>query len=122
MKRRRSNSGTTLLEVLIAVAVASIALISFISLVITSTDIEGHSRRVTEATLIADDKLKEIERAGFPEIGKVEAPVEDEQHQGFTYTVTVTETPIAQVRRVDVEVLWDNGKRSVSLMALMVKE
>jgi general secretion pathway protein I len=122
LKRHRSNSGTTLLEVLIAVAIASIALISFISLVITSTDIEGHARKVTEATLIADDKLKEIERAGFPEIGRVEAPIDDEQHEGFTYTATVTETPIAQVRQVDVEVLWDNGKRSVSLMALIVKE
>jgi general secretion pathway protein I len=122
LKKHRSNSGTTLLEVLIAVAIASIALISFISLVITSTDIEGHARKVTEATLIADDKLKEIERTGFPETGKTEGSIDDEQHEDFTYTVTVTETQIQQVRQVDVEVFWDKGKRSVNLMTLIVKE
>ena len=107
---------------MIAVAVASIALISFISLVITSTDIEGHARKVTEATLIADDKLKEIERAGFPETGKVTGSFDDEQREGFTYTLTVTETPIAQVRQVDIEVFWEKGKRSVNLMTMIVKE
>lgn len=122
MKKYPSNSGTTLLEVMIAVAVASIALISFITLVITATDVEGHARKVTEATIIADDKLKEVERTGFPEIGRTEGQVEDEQHEGFTYTLTVSPTPIIQVRQVDVEVFWENGKRSVNLMTLIARE
>jgi hypothetical protein len=83
---------------------------------------EGHARKVTEATIIADEKLKEIERTGFPELGRVEGQIEDEQHEGFTYTLTVSKTPIEQVRQVDVEVLWEKGKRSVSLMTLIAKE
>jgi len=63
LRKSRSREGTTLLEVMIALAIASIALVSFITLVITSMDMEDHARKVTEATLVADDKLKEVERA-----------------------------------------------------------
>ncbi len=122
MKRLRSNIGTTLLEVLIAVAVASIALVSFISLVITSLDVEDHARKVTEATLIADDKLKEIERTGFPEVGSSEGLVDDQQPQGFSYRLIVSETPIEQVREIDVEVRWDKGRRSITLMSYMARQ
>ncbi len=120
-RKLRSKNGTTLLEVLIAVAVASIALVSFISLVVTSIDMEEHARKVTEATLIADDKLKEIERTGFPEVGTTEGLIDEEQPQGFSYTLVVSETPIAQVREIDIDVLWDKGKRSVSLISYMAR-
>jgi general secretion pathway protein I len=120
-RKIRSNNGTTLLEVLIAIAVASIALVAFISLVITSMDMEDHARKVTEATLIADDKLKEVERNGFPEVGKTEGLVDEERPEGFHYRLVVSETEIEQVRRIDIEVLWDKGKRSISLFSLMVK-
>ena len=121
MKRLHSKNGTTLLEVLIAVAVASIALVSFITLVISSMDMEDHARKVTEATIIADDKLKEIERTGFPELGKTEGLIDDEQPQGFSYRLVVTETPIEQVREINVEVLWDQGKRSVTLVSYIAR-
>jgi general secretion pathway protein I len=122
LRRLRSKTGTTLLEVLIAVAVASIALVSLISLIITSLDVEDHARKVTEATLIADDKLKEIERTGFPEVGSSEGLVDDEQPQGFSYRLVVSETPIEQVREIDVEILWDKGRRSVTLTSYMARQ
>ncbi len=122
MRKLRSKTGTTLLEVLIAVAVASIALVSFISLVITSLDVEDHARKVTEATLIADDKLKEIERTGFPEVGSSEGLVDDEQPQGFSYRLVVSETPIELVREIDVEVSWDKGRRSITLISYMARQ
>ena len=121
MKRLHSKNGTTLLEVLIAVAVASIALVSFITLVITSMDMEDHARKVTEATILADDKIKEIERTGFPELGNAEGLIDDEEPQGFSYRLVVTETPIEQVREINVEVLWDKGKRSVTLVSYVAK-
>lgn len=121
LKKLHSRNGTTLLEVLIAVAVASIALVSFITLVVTSLDMEDHARKVTEATLLADDKLKEVERTGFPEVGRTEGGFEDDQSPGFSYTMTVTETPIEQVREIDVEILWDHGKRSITLVSYVAK-
>ncbi|HAR94426.1 MAG TPA: hypothetical protein DCR97_00445 [Deltaproteobacteria bacterium] len=120
MKRLLSQKGTTLLEVMVAVAVASIALISFISLVLHSLEMEDYSRKITEATLIADDRLKEIERTGYPEIGEMEGLVDQDEPSGFSYRLTVKETPIEDVREVEVEVFWDNKKGSLRMVSLLV--
>jgi len=138
-RKSRSRAGTTLLEVMIALAIASIALVSFISLVITSIDMEYHARKVTEATFAADDKLKEIERLGYPEVGQTEGPIYGQQAAGpgnvlavgsastqvpteFTYRAVVTETPIQGVRQVDVDIYWDKKRRSVTLTTFIAKQ
>lgn len=121
MKKLRSEKGTTLLEVMVAVAIASIALISFISMVIHSLEMEDYSRKITEATLIADDRLKEIERTGYPEIGETEGLVDEDERSGFAYRLTVKETPIENVREVELEVLWDNKKGSLRMTSFIVK-
>jgi general secretion pathway protein I len=122
LKRLGSKTGTTLLEVMVALAVASIALVSFVTLVITSMEIEDHARRLTEATLIAEDMLKEIERTGIPDLGTTEGPVKDDEHPGFTYRLSVAETPIQLVRQIDVEVFWEDGKRSMNLVSYLAKQ
>jgi hypothetical protein len=128
---------------MIAIAIASIALVSFISLVITSIDMEYHARKITEATFAADDKLKEIERLGYPEVGQTEGPIYGQQPGGpattagplqpagtvsaqvpteFTYRAVVTETPIQGVREVDVDIYWDKKRRSVTLTTFIAKQ
>ncbi len=107
---------------MIAVAVVAIALVSLISLVIADLDIEDYARRMTSATMIAEAKLKEIERVGYPELSQVEAPVDENDPTGFYYRTVVTETPIADVRQVDVEVFWDKKRRSVILVGYFAKK
>jgi general secretion pathway protein I len=107
---------------MVAVAIAAIALVSFITIVISALEVEEQARRMTQATLIAEDKLKEIERTGYPELSQVEALVDENDPAGFTSVVTVTETPIQDVRQVAVEILWDNKRRSVSLVGYFAKK
>jgi general secretion pathway protein I len=121
-KRLRSDEGTTLLEVMVAVAIAAIALVSLITLVIASLDMEDQARRMTSATLIADGKLKEIERTGFPELSRVEGLVDENDPTGFFYRTVVTETPIGDVRQVEVEIFWDKKRRSVSLVGYFARK
>ncbi len=118
----RSRTGTTLLEVIVAIAIASIALVSFITLVVTSMDLEDHARKVTDATLAADDKLKEVERTGFPDVGKTEGLIDEQDPDGFYYVMVVTETPIDQVIQIDIEVFWQKKKRSVTLTTYIAKQ
>ena len=106
---------------MVAIAVASIALVSFITLVIGSMDLEDHARKVTDATLAADDKLKEVELAGYPEVGKTEGLIDEQDPSGFSYTLVVSDFQIQNVRRVDVEVFWDKKRRSVALTTLIAK-
>jgi general secretion pathway protein I len=121
-KRLRSDDGNTLLEVMVAVAIAAIALVSLITLVIASLDMEDQARRMTSATLIADGKLKEIERTGFPELSRVEGLVDENDPTGFSYRTVVTETPIEDVREVEVEIFWDKKRRSVNLVGYFAKK
>ena len=121
-KRLRSDDGNTLLEVMVAVAIAAIALVSLITLVIASLDMEDQARRMTSATLIADGKLKEIERTGFPELSRVEGLVDENDPTGFFYRTVVTETPLEDVRQVEVEVFWDKKRRSVNLVGYFAKK
>lgn len=125
---------------MIAIAIASIALVSFISLVITSLDMEYYARKITEATFAADEKLKEIERLGYPEVGQTEGPIYGLQPGAavgplqaagtpsaqvpteFTYRAVVTETPIQGVREVDVDIYWDKKRRSVTLTTFIANQ
>ncbi|HVN23912.1 MAG TPA: hypothetical protein VMT71_08065 [Syntrophorhabdales bacterium] len=120
-KKLRSDKGTTLLEVMIAVAVAAIALVSLITLVISDLDIEEYARKMTSATLVAEAKLKEIERTGYPEVSQVEGLVDESDPSGFYQRIVVTEALIADVRQVDIEVLWDKRRRSVSIVGYFAK-
>ncbi len=107
---------------MVAVAIAAIALVSLITLVLASLDIEDHARRMTSATLIGEDKLKEIERTGYPEVSRAEGLVDESDPEGFSYRTVVTDTPIEDVRQVEVEVFWDKKRRSISLVGYFAKK
>ncbi len=121
-RRVSSEAGTTLLEVMVAVAIASIALVSFVTLVISSLDMENHARKITEATMIADERLKEIERGGYPEPGKTEGLVSEEDPSGYSYVLVVTDTPIQDVRQISIEVFWDKKRGSVELTTYVARQ
>jgi general secretion pathway protein I len=121
-KKYLSKEGVTLLEVMVALAVTSIALVSFISLVLTSLEMEDYARKMTEAMMVADERMKEIERTEVPEVGEREGLINEDDPTGFTYKETVTETIIENVRFVELEIYWDNRKRSVTLSAYMLQK
>jgi general secretion pathway protein I len=122
LKRLRSQRGVTLLEVMIAVAIASIALVSLISLVLSSLEMEDHARRLTDAMMIADEQMKEIERGDLPEVGETEGLIKEDEPYGYAYKRTVSETPIENVHHVIYTVLWNKKRDSVSLEAYMIKK
>lgn len=107
---------------MVAVAIAAIALVSFIILVLASLEMEDQARKMTSATLIAEAKLKEMERTGFPLLAREEGIVDESDPMGFSYLTVVTETPLEGVRQVEVEVSWEKKKRSVSLIGYYAKK
>jgi len=87
---RSSNRGFTLFEVLGAVAILAIVYTTLSTVAIQWLRSEGESRRLLEASLLADWELSEfeleLETGAAPEIGITETEVED----GFTVTWEVT--------------------------------
>jgi general secretion pathway protein I len=119
----RSQAGLTLLEVLIAVAISSIALVSLISLVLSSLDLEENARKVTEATMVADDKLKEIERGVvLPDPGVIEGLIDEKDPTGYTFKQSVSESMIKNVYLIEVEVFWNKKRSSVALSSYVLKK
>jgi len=139
-KKQSFQKGTTLLEVIVAVAVASIALVTFISLVVTSLGVEDYARKMTRATMYADNKFKELDQSGYPGLGTTEGTFEEDKkkeeesgvsQQGqredeqetdiaeYSYRLFVSQWLTPEVRQVELEVLWDKGKRSITLIRLV---
>jgi len=88
---RISNGGFTLFEVLGAVAVLAILYTTLSTVAIRGLRSEGESRRMLEASLLADWELSafelELQTGAAPEIGITKS---EEEEDGFTVTWEVT--------------------------------
>ncbi len=60
MKRVRNQSGFSLIEIMIALALLGIGMAGIIGLQRVSTTASGYSRRATEAAILAEDKLESL--------------------------------------------------------------
>jgi general secretion pathway protein I len=114
----RSPRGFTLLEVLISLAIVAIVLITCLRAQNQSIRLYQLSRDLTIATILARQKMGEIELAGFPELGEEEREFEDAFPE-FTWRQRVSETPFEEARRVDLSIIWKEGtrERSVDVIA-----
>lgn len=96
--------GFTLLEVLIAVAIVGLGMIAVFAQLNQSLLSAAFLRERTLAHWVAVDRLTELRLAGeFPPVGERSDDIEFGPHR-WRYTVRVSETPGANLRRVDVSV------------------
>jgi len=103
MPRSRS-AGFTLIEVLVALAVIALGLTAVIKALNDYTDATSYTRQKTLASWIATNKLTEISVApAWPSIGDYDEDVEFARQQ-WRCAIEVSETPVTNLRRVDVSV------------------
>ena len=108
--------GFSLLETMIALAIIGIALVTLLGLGTRSINISGRLQKITQATLLAQEKMTEIEltaQAGNLDLqnqeGGFAAPFEI-----YRWRTDFEETPLAAVRMVTVTVLWgEEGKNEL---------
>jgi len=106
--------GFTLLEVMIALAIISIAMVSLLALGNRSIGVHDHLQRITQATLLAQEKMAETEvKAGHGTLQKIDAagdfapPFAD-----YRWRLGFAETPLPSVKMVTVTVLWGEEERN----------
>lgn len=99
--------GFTLLEVLVAVAVLGLALVSLLGLHVRNIDLIDRDQRVTEATLLARGLMTEVETQPFPDLGATDGDFElayPDRFPDLRWEREVVTTPVPNVREVRVRV------------------
>jgi general secretion pathway protein I len=122
-----SERGFTLLEVLLAIALLAIALPVLLGLRNFDLDLQSRATELTIATLLAQEKLLEIELAGQYSVGETVGefspiPLGSQtalqavpRAIGYRWKRTIAPTPLEFVREVRIKISWPRGEREESV-------
>lgn len=98
---------------MIAIAIISIALISLQALNIRTIAIHDHLQRVTQATLLAQHKMSEVESSSAKALPQeADQGVFEEPFEQYKWQTRFSETPLATVRMVTVDVMWGDREKN----------
>jgi general secretion pathway protein I len=107
MTRTEAARGFTLLEVLVAVAVLGLALVSLLGLHVRNLALLERDQNITDATLLARTLMTEVEIEPFPDIGLTDGDFEERypgRFPGVRWEREVTATPVPDVHEIRVRV------------------
>lgn len=110
--RKRGSHGFTLLEVMVAVAILAIVLVSLLGLKNRGTQDVMFSEHITTATLLAKRMMTET-LLTTPIVQKEdEGEFPEEEFKGYTWKMTISPSEIEKtLMEVRVAVLWKEGER-----------
>jgi len=108
------KKGFTLLEVMIALAILALVGVAFLRAQAGSVRLVDESSQISLATLVAREKMAELESVGFPEVGKTSG-TGGEVYPRFRWEQVVTSTELPVLRRALVRILWMDGTRERNL-------
>ena len=112
---REMESGFTLLEVMVALAIVAITMVVVGSLRNRDVLYHGDVRQIIMATLLAQERMTAFEmEEEFPEVGEISGDFEDPYHQ-FHWVQTVASTPFEFARQVRLSVYWGSGRPEESV-------
>lgn len=107
----RDIRGFTLLEVMIALAIVGIALVVMLGLAQRSILVNSHLQQITRATLLAKQKMAEIEN-GIGTGNDLNQGTFADPNQGYNWRSVYTSTPIEGIEQIDLSVIWGNEKKN----------
>lgn len=126
MKRKcwRHAEGFTLLEVMVALAIIAVTLVTYIHSQNMSIALLNESANMTTATLLAKGRMVALESGETPSLEEREGSFKEEEYASFRWKERLVASPLKDILEVHVEVSWDDnrGRRSVELVSLVVRK
>ncbi len=109
MRRLHRNSGFTLIEIMIAIAVIAIGIFGVMSLMITVMKGNTLSERVTAATTIAQDKMEDFKRMDYDSVVDGSGTNTDYDVDFYWEADVEDDTPATDTKTITVDVYWGSG-------------
>jgi len=109
MRKLHKNSGFTLIEVMIAIAIIAIGIFGVMSLVITVMKGNTLSKRVTTATTIAQEKLEDFKIMDYDNAVD-DSGTDTAYNIDYYWEADVQDdTPATDTKTITVDVYWSSG-------------
>ncbi len=95
---------------MIALAILALVGVAFLRTQAGSVRLLDESSQISLATLLAREKMAEMEGTSFPEVGKTSGDG-GEAFPGFRWEQVVSSTDLPVLRQGTVRILWKDGGR-----------
>ena len=119
----QETTGFTLIEILIATVIITIVSLGATTLSVGIMRGNSFSKRLATATTLVQDRLEDVKRLGYANVGTAAGTQNYGSITNFTgykRVVTVTnDTPAAKMKTVNVTVFWDAGNRLMQASTIL---
>ncbi len=107
-------TGFTLLEVMIALAILALVAVAFLRAQGGSLRLVDEASQISLATLLAKEKMAELESIGFTE-PKKDSGTGGKEFPSMRWEQVISLTEVLNLRKAQVRVFWMEGKQERSL-------
>jgi type IV pilus assembly protein PilV len=123
IEKRGDNKGFSLLEVLVAMLILSIGLLTTAALTVGIIQGNGLSKKHTTATTLAREQMEDIRRRGYSGMPAITSTEDYNTIINYPSHKRVTETsagePGPNMNTVTVTVFWNYDNHSVALQTIL---
>ncbi len=116
----RRSRGFTLIELMVAMTILGLGLTVILEVVSGGTTLSHNVHRTSEAILLANWKINQIQIEGFPPTGVREGAFEEPYHE-YSWETEVRSTDNDNLRELHVQIRWREGlvEKDVELSTLL---